>query len=164
MQIFRADTARGWWSRRSRWLRRTWGAAGNAGGASIAVGVYQSNVTIERTTLQTGEGGGGSPGGEGGVGAPGITGGALGTVNECGTVTTTSIYPGLSQAGGNGGHGGKGSQGGAGGGGLSIPLLVSGTAASLNFVTFLPGSGGPGGSNGGARAADGESTEQEVLP
>jgi len=42
--------------------------------------------------------------------------------------------------------------------------LVTGTTPTLSAVTFLPGSGGPGGSNGGPRAADGESSDQKVLP
>jgi len=140
------------------------GMPGNAGGASIAIAIYQSNVTIERATVQTSKGGGGSPGGLGGDGAPGVKGGVSGTVNLCGKVSSDPSNKQIAQAGGNGGHGGHGSQGGPGGGGPSFPLFVSGTTPTLTAVTFLSGSGGPGGSNGGPRAVDGESADQKVLP
>ena len=150
------------------------GAAGNAGGASIAVAVYQSQVSLERTALVASSGGKGSAGGLGADGASGQPGGVCGTAYyDCTNIiagqeaqwplinkaNTTSA-----QSGGHGGKGGHGSQGGPGGGGPSIPLVVSGTAPTLSAVTFLPGSGGPGGSNGGPRAADGESMDQKVLP
>ena len=150
------------------------GAAGNAGGASIAVAVYQSQVSLERTALVASSGGRGSAGGLGADGASGQPGGVCGTAYyDCTNIiagqeaqwplinktNTTSA-----QSGGHGGKGGRGSQGGPGGGGPSIPLVVSGTAPTLSAVTFLPGSGGPGGSNGGPRAADGESMDQKVLP
>src|SRR5664280_247684 len=150
------------------------GAPGNAGGASIAIASYQSQVSLERTTLVTSSGGKGSAGGFGAEGAAGQPGGVPGTAHyqcsqcvsgeesQCAQINKTNT--GSAQSGGNGGKGGHGSQGGPGGGGPSIPLIVSGNVPTLSAVTFLPGSGGPGGNNGSARAADGESTDQKVLP
>ena len=150
------------------------GAAGNAGGASIAVASYQSKVSLDRVTLTTAKGGNGSAGALGGDGAGGQPGGVGGTAKyecskcpaeeatACASVAMTDTTS--AQAGGKGGKGGSGGQGGPGGGGPSIPLFVTGTAPTLSAVTFLPGSGGLGGSNGGSRAADGESVDQKVLP
>ena len=150
------------------------GAGGNAGGASIAVAIFQSQITLERITVTTSNGGNGSAGGLGAQGAAGQPGGAPGTAyyqcaqcvsgqaTVCSLVNKTNTTS--AQSGGHGGKGGNGAQGGPGGGGPSIPLVVSGNAPTLSAVTFLPGSGGIGGSNGGARAADGESTDQKVLP
>ena len=150
------------------------GPGGNAGGASIAVASYQSQVTIERATLTTSKGGKGSAGAIGGDGADGQPGGPCGVAHyECPSCASeeAAACPSVAmtndataQSGGKGGKGGKGGQGGPGGGGPSIPLFVSGTVPTLAAVTFLPGSGGPGGSNGGPRAADGESTDQKVVP
>ncbi len=150
------------------------GAAGNAGGASIAVAVLQSQVSLERTTLVTSSGGKGSAGGLGADGASGQPGGVCGTAYyECSSSVAgeeaqwpliNKTNTGSAQSGGHGGKGGHGSQGGPGGGGPSIPLVVSGAAPTLSAVTFLPGSGGPGGSDGGPRATDGESTDQKALP
>lgn len=150
------------------------GAAGNPGGASIAVASYRSEVSLERVTLVAASGGKGSAGGTGAKGAAGQPGGACGTAyykcascvagqeSQCAQVNKTNTDS--AEHGGNGGKGGDGTDGGPGGGGPSIPLVVSGTAPTLSAVTFLPGSGGPGGSNGGPRAADGESSDQKVLP
>jgi hypothetical protein len=141
------------------------GAPGNAGGASIAVAVYHSQVTLERAFVQTSRGGGGSRGGYGGEGALGVKGAPAGTVNLCGTIGTDPMNTHAQQAGGNGGNGGHGGQGGPGGGGPSIPLFVAGATPTRSSVTFIPGAGGPGGANGtGPRAQDGESIDQKVLP
>ena len=150
------------------------GAGGNAGGASIAVAVYQSKVSIERIILTTAKGGNGSAGALGGDGEVGQAGGSCGVAkyecskcaaeeaSACATIAMTNKTS--AKYGGNGGKGGGGGQGGPGGGGPSIPLFVTGTAPTLSAVTFLPGSGGIGGSNGGPRATDGESVDQKVLP
>ena len=150
------------------------GAGGNAGGASIAVALYQSKVSLDRITLTTAKGGNGSAGAFGGEGASGQPGGVGGVAKyecskcadeeatACANIAMTNTTS--AQAGGRGGKGGTGGQGGPGGGGPSIPLFVTGTAPTLSAVTFLPGSGGIGGSNGGPRATDGESVDQKVLP
>ncbi len=149
------------------------GDAGNAGGASIAVAIYQSQVTLDRLVLTTSKGGNGAAGGLGGAGATGQPGGAPGTAYyQCASCVASqnSICSFINKTnnagsfGGKGGNGGDGSQGGPGGGGPSIAVLVNGATPTLSAVTFLPGSGGIGGSNGGPRAADGESADQKVLP
>jgi hypothetical protein len=150
------------------------GDSGNAGGASIAVASYRSTISLEHTTLVASNGGKGSAGGLGADGATGQPGGSSGVAyyscakcvtgeeNYCAGVPMTNTTS--AQAGGNGGKGGAGAQGGPGGGGPSVSLLTVGNAPTLSAVTYLPGSGGQGGSNGGARAADGESTDQKVMP
>lgn len=150
------------------------GAAGNAGGASIAVASYRSQVNLERATLVASNGGTGSAGGLGAKGAAGQPGGIPGAAHYqcaqcvageeslCAYVNNT--YTNLANSGGHGGKGGDGAQGGPGGGGPSISLLLSGSTPTLSAVTFLPGAGGLGGSNGGNRAADGESIDQKVIP
>jgi hypothetical protein len=141
------------------------GAPGNAGGASIAVAVYHSQVTLEHVTLQTSKGGGGSSGGNGGVGAPGVQGASAGMVSLCGTLGTDPRDSRVQQAGGNGGDGGNGGRGGPGGGGPSVPLFVSGDAPMVSAVTFIRDVGGSGGANdNGLRAQNGESVDQKRLP
>ena len=150
------------------------GPGGNAGGASIAVASYQSTAVIEYATLISSNGGKGSAGAAGGDGADGQSGGPGGTAyyqcakcvsgeeTVCASVKMTNST--TAKSGGKGGKGGKGSQGGPGAGGPSIALVVSGNEPKLSGTTLLPGTGGLGGCNGGPRAADGESTDEKVLP
>ncbi len=93
-------------------------APGTGGGSSIGVLVYQSSVDIEGSTL-TAEGAG-----RGGNGATGQAGQAPG---PRGLVPAGTGCPG-----GNGGAGGNGGGGGGGAGGLSVGVLWSGTAPTID--------------------------------
>ncbi|WP_437745826.1 hypothetical protein [Sorangium sp. So ce1504] len=137
------------------------GKGGSYGGATIGIIALQgSALTLERTEVFAGNGGGGgvggtgqpggggSPGGYGGLGAPG-----------------SQMWPACS--GGFGGHGGRG---GDAGGGLGGPSY--GVASVGAYVTFgpdapaNPGKGGDGGLAGNAAPDDhvGKGLQGESMP
>jgi len=112
------------------------GSGGTGGGASIALVVIQSDVTLTWTRLVSGDGG---KGGAGGPGGSAQTGGLGGDV-----YTTKSGR--LSGVGGLGGPGGPGGSGGPGGGGPSLGLALSGSPRphleGVQVLLGLPGFGG----------------------
>ncbi len=93
------------------------GSAGTGGGSSIALLLYESTVDLEQCTVATvgaGRGGNAAPGEQGELG--GAHGNAFGAA--C--------------AGGKGGNGGSGGGGGGGAGGLSVGVLWTGTAPTID--------------------------------
>ena len=108
---------------------------GKAGGASIAMALFESEVTLFGATLTTAPGGNGA---DGGVGEVGAQGGVGGVGSPC--------------RGGDGGRGAGGGGGGGGPGGLSVPVLRQGgsfkqdaTSLLTAGIDGLPGGGGESG-------------------
>jgi hypothetical protein len=128
------------------------GQGGQAGGASIGILLFASEVFISDTLIATGNGGDGGAGGSGGAGGAGGPGGPSGS--------------GAGGAGGVGGYGAGSAAGGGGAGGPSVGILAN-TSSSLEYegVVFELGSGGTGGSGGhgsplGSDGTDGIRAEQ----
>jgi hypothetical protein len=94
------------------------GAPGTGGGSSVALLVYQSSVDLEQCSITTDNAG---RGGNGATGEIGELGGTKGLV-----------VAGTGCAGGKGGSGGSGGGGGGGAGGLSVGVLWSGTAPTID--------------------------------
>jgi hypothetical protein len=111
------------------------GTGGQQGGASIALAVIQSTVTLNTVKIVGGAGGVGGIGGNGGSAVAGGTGagGAAGGGSTGGS-------------GGNGGWGGSGGSGAGGNGGPSLGIAFASTPqASVATTTFYSGlSGGVG--------------------
>lgn len=110
------------------------GEGGKGGGASIALTVHESSVTLTDCDLIAktgGKGGNGGKGQPGGNGAPGAAGGT----GAC--------------AGGAGAKGGNGGQGGGGAGGPSIGLAFKGEKPTINGgsvqIATAPAAGGADG-------------------
>jgi hypothetical protein len=137
----------------------TGGSGGEGGGASIALYVWNSTVSVEDSTLATGDGGGGGTGGDGGAGGEGGPGGPGGPYG--GGVEQDDAGNGA--AGGVGGDGGDGGAGGGGGGGPSIGILCAGggAIAADSGNTFSLGSGGPGGAGGEGAGGGGSGLSAE---
>jgi len=120
------------------------GTKGTGGGASIALLVWDSGVTIEQCTLTAGDGGKGGDGGNGGAasnGRPGALGG--------GDTTGDMANAGQAGPGGKGGNGGSGS---GGTGGPSYAVVHHGPAPVNSGSALAYGQGGgfgKGGSVGG---------------
>jgi hypothetical protein len=117
------------------------GPGGGGGGASIALAVFESSVSIERSELVAADGGNGGEGRMGQLAQ--LTGGKGGSSAEgC--------------AGGDGGLGASGAAGGGGAGGVSVGVLYEGERPALDLLTAVvlgnpgvPGKGGEKGSNDG---------------
>lgn len=128
------------------------GPGGMGGGASIALAVFESGVTLENIELVAHDAG---SGGNGAVGQPAQTesgfGGNGGGQGAC--------------PGGNGGLGAAGGAGGGGAGGLSVGVLWSGTIEPiLSDPTVTLGIAGMKGLGGDAGVNDGvEGVAQAVL-
>jgi len=128
------------------------GLAGTGGGASVALLSWNSNVTIDGSTLIGGPGGAGGNGGMGSAAGSGKGGGQGGEGN-----TTAGVASGGSGA--RGGDGGNGGSGAGGTGGPSIALVYDGTAptrvgeSTLSFAAAA--AGGKGGTLGSVSAPDG---------
>jgi hypothetical protein len=123
------------------------GQGGRGGGASFAIGLVSSSVTVEASQMTTGTGGkggaggNGGPGGNGGLGASGASGQTAG-----GGCSTRSGGAGANgSAGGAGGTGG-GASGGT--GGPSFCIVYKGTAPTTASISCTNGSAGPGGAGG----------------
>jgi len=123
------------------------GTGGKGGGASIALLLWDSTLTLEVCKLTAAEGGMGGKGGDGAPGGNGAKGG-LGGAEFVGAVKTIA-------KGGNGGLGGPGGPGGPGAGGMggpSLGIVVHGAAPIADLKTTVqpgkPGVGGPGGTSG----------------
>jgi len=129
-----------------------------AGGASIGLLIFQTDVSLLSSTITTALGGRGAdaiPGADGQAGGAGGAGGYSFESCEGGT-----WYRGFD--GGPGGRGGTGGAGGAGGGGPSIGILSSSgsPAPKTQSVTINLGAGGKGGFGIGApNAANGLTKE-----
>jgi hypothetical protein len=116
------------------------GGAGMGGGASVALAMWQSTISLQTVSLIASNGGGGGKGGNSAIGGNGATGAAGG--NGSGAIIG---------AGGGGGRGGAGGTGGAGSGGTGGPsyaLLFNGTPPMKTTVTFTQGQGGAKGAGG----------------
>jgi hypothetical protein len=112
------------------------GPGGLGGGASIALAVFESSVTVEGCELVTSDAG---DGGAGATGQPGQTDAGRGGNGSAGSCS-----------GGEGGLGAAGGTGGGGAGGIVVALLFRGaTAPAIDANTSIalgsPGAGGPGG-------------------
>jgi hypothetical protein len=122
---------------------------GRGGGGSFAVESVNSNVTLDRSPMATGNGGNGGHGGNGGLGGSGGAGGPGGngtSGNDCGV----SAASGAGAQGGAGARGGQGGGGAGGTGGPSVCIAFKGTEpanpGSLSTCAFgSPGNGGAGG-------------------
>jgi hypothetical protein len=130
------------------------GAPGRGGGASVAMLLVNSNVTLHSVDVRSsggGAGGAGQPGGLGGMGGRGGPGGA-------GIKNVPIEFGGDGGSGGRGGTGGPGGPGGGGGGGPSIGVWCSSAASRVTTdggTTFIIGAGGMGGSSQGQQGATG---------
>ncbi len=116
------------------------GKGGDGGGASVALVVWNSPITLDHCVLRSaggGHGGDGGDGGQGGLGRPGGTGGE----------DTLWNSPGA-----DGGHGGDGGPGGAGSGGTGGPsygIAYKGAEPTrVNGTALYPGFGGDPGFGG----------------
>ncbi|WP_437901695.1 hypothetical protein [Sorangium sp. So ce124] len=114
------------------------GKGGGYGGASIGIVALQgSALTLERTEVFAGNGGGGGVGGTGQLGGVGLQGG-------WGGVGYNNMWPAC-----RGGRGGNGGRGGDAGGGLGGPSYgVASIAASVTFGPDAPATAGRGGDGG----------------
>lgn len=134
------------------------GTAGAGGGSSVGLLVFQSNVDLEQSSIGVGSAG------RGGSGASGQAGQGGGAGNN-GFADTLGIH---GCPGGKGGAGGNGGGGGGGAGGLSVGVLWSGTAPTIDgspigqalvvdaggdagtVAQIVVGSAGVGGTGGGS--------------
>lgn len=128
------------------------GLAGKGGGASIALFVSNSEVTITWSDINSGNGGAGGDPSDGAPGQPGGQGGKGGAVLvdsaiKLPTINGTQVITGANlkgKDGATGGQGQKGTAGGPGGGGPSVAILWDGAAQPTydTTVTLKIGSGG----------------------
>ena len=134
---------------------------GYTGGGSVAVYLWNSDVTIELCELRTGSGGAGGVGGSGQSGGTGGEGGH-GVLYGAGNTYSSSGEQDDASNGGRGGWGGVGGRGGHGGGGAGGPavgvVLGGGSIPALAGVTYALGAAGSGGTSSGNRGAAGART------
>jgi len=133
------------------------GLGGKGGGASLAMVVSDSRVTLTQCVVTAGRGGRGGAPSAGSKGQPGGKGGAGGKVVPAGAAALP-IYPGnpdltallSGKPGQDGSSGYAGGPGGPGGGGPSVALLWKGTAPVVDELTMVHltfEGGGEGGSS-----------------
>ena len=128
------------------------GLGGTGGGASIAIALYKSTLTLDTCTLQTGSAG---KGGDGSIGQDGAAGGQGSNTDKGGGC-----------AGGNGGNGSGGGGGGGGAGGISVGILYS-ADSTLNedgATHITPGAAGDPGGGGGNGTPSGASDASTGHP
>jgi hypothetical protein len=129
------------------------GPGGQGGGASIALLVFESTVTIEASELVANDGADGGDGAAGEMGQQQFGGGGDGFgVGDGGC------------DGGNGGIGGNGASGGGGAGGISAGVVWAGDAEPVideetSIEVGDPGGGGEGGTPGDNDGIDGEAED-----
>ncbi|QSQ20557.1 hypothetical protein JY651_35750 [Pyxidicoccus parkwayensis] len=149
----------------------TGGKGGTGGGASIALLLIDSQVSLEEGTRLTTRGGGN--GGRGGNGGPGGAGGAGGSDGAGSNLMVPgspayNSFSGRGGRGGPGGSGGNGGPGGGGGGGPSVGVWCDATTqlgVATTGVTISPGNGGAGGdSQGGNTGGVGQSVDKVGCP
>ena len=120
------------------------GRGGQGGGASIALAVRRSGVSVVASRIEASAAGAGGDGGRGRVAVLGAAGGWYGTDGS-----------GNGCPGGRGGAGGTGGGGGGGAGGTSAAIVTDGSEVVVDAVSALsPGAAGRGG-RGGSGAGDG---------
>jgi len=148
------------------------GLAGKGGGASIALFVSNSEVTITWSDINSGNGGAGGDPSDGAAGQSGGQGGKGGAVLVDSAVKLPTLPSGTQlitetnlkgKDGANGGQGQKGTAGGPGGGGPSVAILWDGESKP-NYdttVTLKIGAGGLAGKliEGATPAASGISAD-----
>jgi hypothetical protein len=122
------------------------GTGGSGGGASVALLVWSSAVTLDHCELISasgGAGGKGGNGGPGGLGKDGAEGGAA-YAGDAGAPV------GKGGHGGPGGNGGPGGSGAGGNGGPSYAIVYKGAAAPTksNMTSLTQGTGGDPGAGG----------------
>lgn len=126
----------------------TFGGGGQGGGASIALALFNSPVTLVGCTLLADAA---ADGGKGGDGQAGAQGGFAGT-DPVGASCNGGI-------GGNGGNGGNGGAGGGGVGGISVGVVYKGDAPTIDSetqtTTKTPGHGGAPGAGGSGNGVEG---------
>ena len=134
------------------------GAGGGSGGSTFAVLVFQSTLTIDTCTIQTGAGGAGKAGG---TAQGGQSGGFPGNPAQSG----------IGCVGGTGGTGGAGAGGGGGAGGNAIAIGYVGTKPTVTGGSMQEGNAGAHGaggngaaSNDGLPGADGIKADLQELP
>ena len=130
------------------------GDKGTGGGASVAILLISSSITVDSSLLVTGNGGDGGDGGDGGSGGTG------GSAGDGGSGEDDS---GSGGNGGAGGDGGDGGHGGGGGGGPAIGIYCqSSSSVSVDSDTvFDVGSPGDGGRSDGDDGDDGDSGDTD---
>jgi hypothetical protein len=119
----------------------THGEAGKGGGASVALLIWDSGVTLDTIALVSATGGKGGKGGDSGGAGAGAKGGSGGGS------FLGSPHIGAAGDGGKGGDGGNGGSGSGGTGGPSVPLVFRGIAPA-GSPTFIQGMLGPKGAGG----------------
>ncbi|MEZ4373796.1 MAG: hypothetical protein R3B07_23445 [Polyangiaceae bacterium] len=127
------------------------GGAGQGGGASVALMLVASPITLTNVDLVAGNAG---AGGKGSDGQAGLFGGKKGSGTGTGSGTSFGCD------GGFGGDGGGGGGAGGGAGGVSVGILFSGTAPTVSGGSTTKGSAGAAGAGGTAgsgsvKASDG---------
>ena len=128
------------------------GLGGHAGGSSIAILSFRSNIAISGCTLCAGNAGNGGNGGTAGSGGRGGTGGPSDCLSWC------------AGAGGVGGDGGDGGHGGGGGGGSSVCLVIYESSVDLqNNNAWQVGAAGEGGTGGSETNGGGDGLSQGVV-
>jgi hypothetical protein len=137
------------------------GDGGASGGGSVAIFLWDSDLTLATSNVNAGDGGAGGDGADGQAGGEGGGGGSGGPYGGGGEQDDAP-------SGAAGGHGGAGGDGGAGGGGSGGPsvgvLLGAGsTVSGLSGSTVTPGTGGPGGSSSGFAGPAGVSSAQLTV-
>ncbi len=121
------------------------GGGGGHGGASFAMTLFASQLTLTNSTVVGGRGG------DGAIGASSESGGRRGA----GAAGSTD-NPTLTGAGGTGGHGGTGGAGGGGAGGnggpaINIALVANSSVNETGVGSYAGASGSPGGFGLGGR-------------
>ena len=137
------------------------GAAGQGGGASIALLLFDADVTVADVKLVTGSGGNGGAGAPGGAGGQGGAGGLGGprvqvrcidggfVVGSPLGVSDANAFGAAGGDGSRGGNGGSGGPGGGGGGGPSVGAWCEGVSIVRGGFTTQLGPGGQGAGDGG---------------
>jgi hypothetical protein len=126
----------------------TGGQPGLVGGASVAVLLDASRITLRNCVVVLGTGGAGGRGGAGGLGGYGTSGGSGGVPGN--------LEAGVGGGGGTGGGGGRGGGGGGGCGGPALGIAYTSTSSyDVTGTTFTGGVGGAGGTAGLPNGATG---------
>ena len=139
------------------------GTGGASGGASVALLIWNSAVTLDACTLLSSRGGAGGKGGNGGPGGVGQDGAAGGA----GYSDDAGVSIGHGGKGGKGGDGGPGGAGAGGNGGPSYAVVYKGTVPAMTGGTTatqgLGGAKGPGGTSGSTQAPDGQAGDSAAT-
>ncbi|WP_434386448.1 PE-PGRS family protein [Melittangium boletus] len=118
------------------------GRGGQSGGASIALLLIDSQLTLEASQLFTEGGGAGGRGGSGGAGGAGGEGGTQGTSTSYKPEPQSTAGGGDGGKGGKGGKGGDGGHGGNGASGPSVGVWCANSSVTATGSRFTLGSAG----------------------